>query len=216
METNLEESRAAGLDALKSEMEAVRLRFVRAAAELAAGRYMEEARRQVHADPDNTLRLGAVELRRLKAEVSALSEDAHAVASEVLSDPSVWWHLSGCSGERSYFDYAQYDSHVPKIIDRLVRRVLGKLAEVLERYGYFGEAPRPGGEEGVRWREPGNAGAGEGPYTFPYDLEWSEGMKAALRQYQESYEAARRIMSEAAEAEAREKRMRVSALWDSL
>jgi hypothetical protein len=219
MGSNFDGSRPAGpheLDALKSEMEGTRLRFVRATAAFASGWYMQEAGRQVHADPDNSLRLGAGELRRLKAEVSALSENALAVASEVLSDPSAWWHLSGPSGARGYFDYAQYSSHVPKIIDRPVRRVLGRLAEVLERYGYLGEALRPGGEGGVSWREPVHGGAADGSYTFPYDLEWSEEMRAALREYHEAYEAARRIMSEAAEAEAREKRMKVSALWDSL
>ena len=219
MGANFDESRPAGphgLDGLKSEMEGMRQRFVRATAAFASGWYMQEARRQVHADPDNTLRLGVEELRRLKSEVSALSENAPAAAAEVLSDPSAWWHLSDPSGARVYFDYAQYNSHVPKIIDRPVRRVLGKLAEGLERYGYLGEALRPGGEEGVRWREPVSGEAADSHHTFPYDLEWSEAMRAALREYHDAYEAARRLMSEAAEAEAREKRLKVSALWDSL
>jgi hypothetical protein len=187
---------------------------VRAAAKLAGGWYWREARRQADADPDNTLRLGAGGLKKFKAEVSALSENALGVASEILSDPAIWWHLSGGVSAGDYFDYIQYDAHVPELLDRPVRRILGKLAEALERYGYLEASRRPGVGGDASPGEPfARDGAG---YSFQYALEWSEEMRDVVSRYRELYEAARRIMREKAEAEAEEKRVRASALWDSV
>lgn len=124
------------LESRKSEMEDIRQQFIKASATFIAQWFNVTAKHYVCTDSQNTLRLGRDRLSSMKFKLHNLTENAERIVNEVLSDRSLWWHLAPKEEDGSAYPYLQCENKCPRIIDKPIRKALGKLGLILEEYGY--------------------------------------------------------------------------------
>src|SRR5689334_18971347 len=134
------------------QLEQIAQEFITATAEFFRSWYWEEAQDQVKRKPDLTKKLGVEQLSKMKAEVKALQDDAPNIASEFLNEDSPWWHRT----RKEHMYYGFNGNRPPDMLDTPLRLALGKLAPILEKYGYISAQGDP--LTRISWREPLGSG----------------------------------------------------------
>lgn len=96
-----------------------------------------------------------------------------------LKEENLWWHIK--QGEQIYY---YYGNRPPTSLDKAIRLVAGKLAPILENYGYL--IAKPNSYDLWReWDSSGNTHPINARPIYPFSLDWSEEMKALIKQYGE-------------------------------
>ena len=207
------------LDAVKARLEELRLQFVKDTIIFVAGWYETTSKQYATTNSQITLNLGKERLTEMKKKVNELVKDSGRIVSEILSEPSIWWDLTPHDSGEILSPYEQYGNRFPDILDKPVRRALGRLGAVLEEFGY-GVKTRlayPGTPEPA-WAEyptgPAYSKPVASPY-YPHFVVWSEAMQNTIKQYNELYKQGIRLFHEIASLQDQKKAKQANDLWDS-
>ncbi len=189
MARNIEEEIQAAerrLEATLTQMERIQQDFVAASVDLIKAWYWTQTESVVKREAEVTKKLGVERLSELKADVRALQEDTGKIVTEFLQDESLWWHRK--QGEQSYF---YHGNRPPDGLDKAVRLSAGRLASVLEQYGYL---PADLQDHGVwrEWDQSGNYHPSNARPYYPHGFDWSEQMRALIKDYEELHREAPR------------------------
>jgi hypothetical protein len=206
------------LEAYKRDMEAVRQRFIGASAIFIANWYTATAKQYAITSSENTLRLGKDKISSMKAKLKDLVANAEEIANEFLSDNSLWWHMNPAGKDGYASPYVQYGNNYPKVINKPIRKSLGKLGVVLEEYGYGVTTKAGCSTENLSvWNDKNVS-----PYPiipvpyYPDSLDWSKDMQDIMRSYNEIYKQAYYAHSEIKRLCQSKIDMQSTDLWDSV
>ena len=151
--------------------------------------------------------------------VKNLVRNADKIVKEALSDRGIWWNLEPRKNE-SIALYEQLGdervgSKFPEAVDKPVRRALGELGVILEKFGYnvsVNVAKATLYPE--YWFENIQDKAGSRPF-YPHLLEWSEPMKSTIQQYESLYKSAVKLFSEIDRLKSEKKKQEVNRRWET-
>ena len=205
------------LELRKLELEESKQQFIKASAVFVAQWYNETAKRYVCTDPQNTLRLGRNELSHMKIKLKDLSDNAVGIANEFLSERSLWWHLAPKDEDNHSFSYEKYGNKCPDIIDKPIRKVLGKLGVLLEEYGYDVTTKGAGSSDIVSvWNNKNVSPYPINPVPYyPDSFDWSKDMQNMMRRYNEIYKQACDTYSDIKRLQQSKLAKQAADLWNS-
>jgi predicted DNA binding CopG/RHH family protein len=209
----------AELTKLRDQMEHYRLQFIKDTGLFAKSWFEETAKNYVVRHPEITMSMSEEKLAQMKNMVNELIENAQKIVNDALSRQGIWWNLKPKKNE-SFSSYEQLgDESVgnkfPASVDRPVRRALGKLGVVLEKFGYKVTV-----NESNVWAYPEfwfETIEEEGSVVpcFPHLLVWSEAMQSTLQQYDALFRSAIVLFNEIEKLKGEKKKQEISQRWDS-
>ena len=146
--------------------------------------YWEQTESHVVREPDRTSALGIEKLSELKAAVGRVQDEADGEVRKIFSQPDLWWHV-----EQAEQRYEWYGNRAPEPLDEAIRLAAGRIAPILEQYGYLNKDPKTGSS----WREWDSSGHHHPPdarFRYPYSFDWPDELKQILSQYSEHHSQA--------------------------
>lgn len=207
------------LESQKLEMETIRQMFIEASAIFLAHWFNITAKRYVCTDSQNTIRLGRDSLSSMKFELKNLTDNAKRIINEVLSDQSLWWHLDPKGADGNASPYLLCGNKCPEIIDKPIRKALGKLGVILEEYGYD-VTTRTGGSTRDNLSVWNNKNVSPYPVNpvpyYPDSVDWSREMKDLMRRYNEIFKQAYDAYSSIKRLQQSKLDKQATELWDSV
>jgi len=205
------------LETYKQDLEAIKQQFIKDSSAFVANWYEETAKSYVISESANTLKIGKERLSEMKLRVSELKAKAEKIVNEILSNPSLWWHLSPESKEISNYPYEQYDvNRMPEILDKPLRRALGLLGAILGDYGYNVTTKISYSISPVSWLDTSIYTYGKPPVLFyPNAFACSNEMFLTLKRYNETYKKAFSAYHEVRRLQLEKQNLQASALWGS-
>jgi len=195
-------------------MEKLRLQFAVETAVFAREWYRRTAKEYIVKYPEVTLSLTQERIAAMKADVNELSRNADRIAASEFSNPALWWHMDPHLHE-SVERYLQVADKYPEVLDRAVRRALGHLGVVLEKFGFRVTSNGYTGTYYEFWFEHPTGGRETVP-CYPHLLTWSGDMQETVRQYEGQYLEALRIYGEIQELKEEKRRLDALTRWDSI
>jgi hypothetical protein len=203
---------------LGERMESFRLRFIADSIFFARKWFEETTKLYVLRYPEIALSMNEKTLAQMKNMVKDLVRNADRIMKEALSDRGIWWNLEPRRNEsRSLYEQLgdeKVGSKFPEAVDRPIRRALGELGIILEKFGYkvtVNVAYAASYPE--YWFENIENKGGSCPY-FPHLLEWSEPMKFSLQQYESLYKFALELFNEIERLKSEKKKQEANRRWD--
>jgi hypothetical protein len=206
------------LDIEKLEMEEIRKQFIEASATFIANWYSLTARNYVFKDSQNTLRLGRDKLVSMKIKLKMLTDDSKKIAKEFLNERSLWWHFAPKIENNNTFPYQQCGHKCPEIIDKPIRKALGKLGIILEEYGYnINTKGGNSGEDVSVWNNKNVSPYPTNPVPYyPDSCDWSKEMRDLMKSYDEIYKKAYSEFSGIKLLNQSKLDKQAAELWDSI
>ena len=204
--------REAELSPLRLRMEEFKSQFTKETADFASKWFRKTTNDYVTKYPDVILNMNEAKIAALKRRVDELVENSGAVAKEELDNPALWWHREPHLNE-SVNLYLQVADKYPEVLDRAVRRVLGRLGVLLEEFGFRVTA---GGNTTTYyefWFERPIGSRGAIP-CYPHLLSWTDEMQDTIRQYNAQYLLALRLYNEIQQLKEEKKRQEALKRWD--
>ncbi|MCW3996911.1 MAG: hypothetical protein NWE98_12280 [Candidatus Bathyarchaeota archaeon] len=195
-------------------MEQLKTRFITQTAAFASEWYKKTAKEYFAKYLNVTLKLKEEQISQMKMEVNELIDDAEKNVKQELDNPEPWWHLKPHIHE-SIDQYLQVADKYPIVIDRPVRRVLGRLGLILEKHGYNITVQGKRGSYPEFWFENAQETAEVMPY-YPHLLKWSEDMTETIREYHNQYLKASALFMEIQDLKQEKKRQEALNRWNSL
>lgn len=202
----------AEFSALCSGMEACRRQFFKETAEYASAWFRKTAKDYIAKYSDVLLSLPEEKVVDLKREVNQLAENSQDVTRLEFDKPGLWWHLEPRVNDFSD-KYRQVANRYPDVVDRAVRRVLGRLGLILEDYGFRVTARGITGTYYEFWFERPVPAGGAIP-SYPHLLAWTENMQEAIREYNVYYVSARSLFNELTQLKQAKKQRQALTLWE--
>lgn len=132
------------LEAIKSQLKGIRQQFLLAATEHLRQWYMQQTESFVKRNYELTKKLEGAKLSQLKADLTKLKDDTPNVVSEYLDVDELWWPAK---------EIEQGEGIHPPNLGNPVRLAAGRLAPILEKYGYLSSE---GSEVWREWDSTGN------------------------------------------------------------
>ena len=197
----------ARLNGLTSRMEQIRQSFMSTTVEFVRPLFWEQTESLVKREAELTKKLGVEKLAQLKSEVKALQDNTESIAAQFLNEDRLWWHLKPSEQMYSY-----YGNRPPDGLDKAVRLIAGRVAPILEKYGYLSANLS---EHGI-WREWDASGNHHLPNSrpcYPYGLDWSDTMKALIQEYQRLHQDATRQANDVAKLKKAKEQSEAEDLW---
>ena len=206
------------LELNKLEMEEIRKRFIEASAVFIANWYNTTAKNHVFKDPQNTLRLGRDKLSSMKIKLKSLMDDSKKIADEFLDERSLWWHFAPKIENNNNSLYLQSGNKCPEIIDKPIRKALGKLGLILEEYGYnINTKGGNSGDDVSVWNNKNVSPYPSNPVPYyPDSCDWSKEMRDLLKNYNEIYKKAYSAFSDINLLKQSKIDRQAADLWDSI
>lgn len=171
--------------------------------------YESYAKGEVKRKADVTTTLGKEKLSILKQKLSDLQNNVRAIIDEFLMLDNLWWHKS--RGEKMY---GYYGNRPPEVLDKAVRLAAGRLAPLLEEFGYL---PTKLSDNGV-WREWDRSGnhhpSNARPY-YPQSLDWSPDMKRIVAEYDKARTNCEHITRRILQLQKEKRENQAEDLWES-
>jgi hypothetical protein len=207
------------LDAILAEMDQIRTQFIMTAVKFVKIWWLDQAKTQVALSSKVTEALTDDQVRQLKADVQALASDAEKHILEFFSDGGVWWHMQAELKASNGSTHAYYGSsqNPPKLIEGPLRFVLGKLAPVMEKYGYLTSSQSRHGST-FEWREWDRGGQRQLPNGRPYyptALVWTQELATIIERYSIQHKRAEGLLRDVSTIEIERKQALAAKRWDS-
>jgi hypothetical protein len=197
---------------LRSRMEELRGQFMKETVDFAAEWYRKTAKDYVTKYPEVALSMSEEKISAMKARVNEIAKSSERLVKAEFDNPALWWHL-----EPHLHDpidrYQQVADKYPEVLDRAVRRVLGHLGDVLEKFGFPVTASGYTGTYYEFWFER-PVGTREIVPCYPHLLSWTDEMQEIIRQYNARYTEAIRLYNEIQQLKEEKKRQEALARWD--
>lgn len=208
------ETKQAELSPLCSRMEIFRGQFAKETVAFASEWYRKTAKDYIIKYPEVTLSLTEEKIALMKTRVNELVKDSERIVQAEFNNPALWWHLEPRLHE-SIDRYQQVADKPPEVLDRAVRRVLGRLGLVLEKFGFRVTASGYTGSYHEFWFERPIAGREAIP-CYPHLLSWSSAMEGTVREYAAQYVEAMRVYGEIQLLKEEKKKQEALTRWDSI
>jgi hypothetical protein len=199
-------------------MENFRFQFINETTVFARKWFEETTKQYVLRYSEIALSMNEEKLSQMKDAVKNLIRNSEKIVKETLSDHDIWWNLEPRKNESRALYEQLGDERVgnkfPEAIDKPVRRALGELGIILEKFGYnvtvnvANAASYP-----EYWFENIPNKVKAHPY-YPHQLIWSEPMKYTLQQYEGLYKSAVGLFNEIERLKGEKKRQEVKRRWD--
>jgi hypothetical protein len=207
------ENKEKELRPLLLEMEKLRDQFTEETTLFASKWFEDTARFYVTKKSQVTFSLSKEKLADMKKMVAELKENAGKIVTKALADPTVWWHKSQALHD-SFFQYEIHVDKFPMVLDKPVRRALGELGTVLEKFGYDVLVSGSSGTAyGEIWYEIEDSTLH--PY-YPHILVWSQAMQSIIRKYDAVFKKAITVFNEIQKLKDQKKRRQAEDLWNSI
>lgn len=191
-----------------TEMDELRLAFVRETIAFLQPWYLREAEAQVKRNPEKIIALGEPKIAELKSAVKKIQAEAPKAIADILSRPEMWWHL-----KQDEQRYAWYGNRAPEPLNKAVRLAAGRLAPALEACGLI---PTGFQEHGVwrEWDKSGNHHPYDARHCYNTDLEWPSEMRRLVEQYDKCQIVAVREKDKLAVVKTSKAESAAKDLWD--
>ena len=194
-------------------MEEVRVKFVAEVVRFAADWYVKTVKEYIAKYPEIALKMSEERMTRMKGQVNELVKNSEKAVKSELESSVVWWHLKPRLHD-AIDEYKQVGDRYPEILDRAVRRALGRLGVVLEQAGFNVSAGgRTGAYQEFWFEQFGGRGTVS---TYPHLLKWSDAMQNIARDYNGLYLDAVGLFNEIQLLKEEKKRREALTRWDSL
>ena len=161
--------------------EALAEQFITAAVAFVRDKYGELASAKIEREPDIAKRLAGARIATMKGDVRDLEDEVDAALRARLERDHVWRHQrsSGVvAQDTSALDRTTLDRAA---LDGALRFELGKLSNVLSRYGFIDRIAGGWGQ----WDSTGGYKSHKGEMMFAGTLAWTDEMEDLLRRYDE-------------------------------
>ncbi len=206
------EKKEAELSPFCSRMEELKIEFTKETVSFASEWYRKTAKDYIIKNPEVALSLTEEKIAAMKTQVNELVRNTEKTVQAELDKPEVWWHLEPRLNE-SIERYHQVADKLPEVLDRAVRRALGRLGVVLEKFGFRVTASGYTGTYYEFWFE--RVGR-ETISIYPHILRWTDPMQDTIRQYDAEYVEATEIYGEIQRLKGEKKKLEALNRWDSL
>jgi len=203
-----------GREKTLNEMKALSEQFEMEVVSFISEWYVSTAEKYVLQNPDNTIELGTQKIGEMKHEIENLVEDSENIVKRVFREDEVWWHRILDFNDPHF--YISGSDRQPKELEIAVRLVAGHLGKILSQYGYVKVTGTRFSESEV-WREydrTGNYKMGGRP-IYPYQLDWTDGMKKKISEYRDLGRKYIDITKKINEIEERKKESLAKRIWES-
>jgi len=211
---SLIERKEAELSQIRSHMEKLREQFTKETVAFASDWYRKTAKEYITRYPEVTLSLTQEKIASMKANVNELVKNTEKTVHAELSDPALWWHLEPHLHE-SIDRYHQVAEKFPEVLDLAVRRTLGQLGVVLEKFGFRVTVGGYTGSYYEFWFER-PMGSHQTTPCYPHLLSWTDAMQDTIRQYDAQYAEASEIYGEIQQFKEEKKKQEALTRWDSI
>jgi len=124
----------AQIQSVLTQMEQLKQEFIAAAVEFFRPWHWERTEAIAKTAPEQTKKLGVEKLKELKAEVRELQDATESTVANILNDNDLWWHI-----KRNHLRVEQYTDKLPDKIEVALRYIGGRLAPILQKYGYISD-----------------------------------------------------------------------------
>ena len=206
------------LQPLILRMENLSQRFVDETTRFASEWFEKKAFEYATKKPEITMNLGKEQLAQMKAQVTAISRNAGKIVNNALSDPTAWWHrnprVNEPTGAYEQLGNDKVGNKFPEVLDKLVRRALGELGNILEQFGYGVTTGTQASAYPEFWFEHDEEPGAIRPF-FPHLFEWSREMQDTIIDYDPLYKQAIVLFDEITKLKEEKKRQEAAALWNS-
>jgi hypothetical protein len=199
---------------LCSRMEELKTEFTKDTSTFAAEWFGKTAKEYVAKYPEVTLTMSEEKIAHMKTKIVELVGDAERIVKDELDNPDLWWHQKPHLHD-SIEQYTQIAEKYPEILDRAVRRALGRLGVVLEEFRFHVNASGSIGSYEEFWFE-------RLPDTnklilfYPHLLNWTEKMQDTIRKYNIQFMQAITLYNEIQKLKEQKKRDEALTRWDSI
>ncbi len=207
------ERKEAELSPLLIRMDELKRQFTKQTAVFASEWFRKTAKEYITKNPEVALSLTEEKIASMKANVNELVRSAERAVQAELDNPALWWHLDPHIHE-SIERYRQVADKFPEVLDRAVRRVLGRLGVVLEKFGFRVTVSGYTGTYFEFWFE--RAGSRGITPLYPHLLGWTEPMQESIRQYDVQFVEASEIYDQIQRLKSQKKRQDALTRWDSI
>jgi hypothetical protein len=212
---DLIERKEAELSPLRLHLEEFRRQFTRETAAFASEWYRKTTKEYIIKYPEVTLSLTEEKIALMKAGVNELVKNTEKMVERELGKPNLWWHIEPHLHE-SIEQYRQIADKPPEVLDRAVRRVLGQLGVVLEKFGFHVTASGSNTEAYYEFWFERSVGAREIVPCYPHLLRWTDDMQDTIRRYNVHYMEASEIYGEIQQLKSEKKKLEALTRWNSI
>jgi len=206
------ERKEAELLPLRSRMEELRGHFMKETVDFASKWYRKTVKEYIAKYAEVTLSLSEERIAAMRVRVNELTKSSEKLVKAEFDNPSLWWHLEPHLHE-SIERYQQVADKYPEVLDRAVRRVLGHLGIVLEKFGFPVTASGYTGTYYEFWFEHAVDSHEIFP-CYPHLLTWTDEMQDVIRQYNARYVEAMKVYNEIQQLKEEKKRQEALMRWD--
>jgi hypothetical protein len=197
-----------------SLMEEFKTEFIKETTKFASEWYRKTAKEYVTKYPEVTLSMSEEKIAKMKTKINELVEDSEKIVKEELENPDLWWHQKPHLHD-SIAQYMQIADKYPEILDKAVRRALGRLGMVLEEFRFHVVASGNTGLYQEFWFEnPPNTDKTI-PF-YPHLLKWTQEMEDIIRKYNAQFTQAITLFNEIQKLKEQKKKQQAVARWDSI
>lgn len=193
-----------------SQLEQIRQQFLRVCSSFLASWFDQQAERSVEHEHLVTGALTDAQLRQLKQEVAILKNTAPAIVTELVGEETLWWHFTTDLPSEPFesHDYPWRYSYGSgqrsnDRLDDVLHLACGRLAAVLEPYGYLKKCA---------WR---SQRFGEAAF-YPTSLDWSKEMRRTIEGYASGRASVLQLIAEEKRLHADEAKRIARSRWDSI
>jgi predicted DNA binding CopG/RHH family protein len=210
---SLIERKEAELLPLRSRMEELRGQFTKETVDFASKWYRKTAKDYITKYPEVTLSMSEEKIAAMKDRTNELVKSAERLVKAEFDNAALWWHLEPHLHD-SIDRYLQVADKYPEVLDRAVRRVLGHLGVVLEKFGFPVTASGYTGTYHEFWFEHPVVGTREIVPCYPHLLSWTDEMQGIIRQYNALYVEAIGLYNNIQRLKEEKKRQEALTRWD--
>jgi hypothetical protein len=204
----------AELSPLRLHMEELRRQFTRETVAFATEWYRKTAKEYITKYPEVTLSLTEEKISLMKACVNELVKNTEKTVEKELGKPNLWWHIEPQLHE-SIERYRQVADKPPEVLDRAVRRALGHLGVVLEKFGFRVTASGYNTEAYYEFWFERAVSAREIIPCYPHLLSWNDEMQGTIRRYDVQYVEASEVYGEIQQLKSEKKKLEALTRWNS-
>jgi hypothetical protein len=216
MEVNLDDSIAqkeAELKNLRTKMDQCKEQFIKATADFASITIKNIAMEYTGRFSEHCLSMTEEKRSEFTKAVLELVQKSDVITRNEFSKQGLWWHLEPHLYDSSE-KYTQIDDKYPEIIDRTVRRILGHLGIILERYGFRVTACGRTSTFYEFWFERPIISEDAIP-SYPHLLTWSESMQQIMQQYNTYYQPALKCFKDLKDLTDEKRKQQALSMWSN-